>query len=269
MVKIFAKVILSAGNGNDSDICNMYILLAAATTFEIQPAIDFLTNSPSPTPGPESSPLPPPPPETDILITGVGSIATTYSLMRQIGRRKPDMIIQAGIAGCFTRRAPGEVVAIKEESLADLGVWEDHRFKTLFDLNLAPPDAPPFSNRLLINPYKQLLALSGLEAVRAITVNEISTDKARIEWIQQNTAPVVESMEGGGFHYVCLQEKIPFLQLRSVSNDIGVRDKTQWDIRTAIASLNTRLITLLDRLAKEEPSSIRAMLAADNTAIDQ
>jgi len=227
----------------------MYILLVAATTFEIQPVIDRLNN------------LPPPPHEIATLITGVGSIATTYTLMRQIGRKKPDIIIQAGIAGCFTHRAPGEVVAIKEESLADLGVWEDARFKTLFDLNLTPPDMPPFSNGLLINPYKELLALSGLEPVRAITVNEISTDNTRIEWIQQNTAPVVESMEGGGFHYVCLQENIPFLQLRSVSNDIGERDKTKWDIRAAITNLNTRLIDLLDNLVRLDKETGRQILS--------
>ncbi len=213
----------------------MYILLAAATTFEIQPTADFLTNRNIGH-------------ETGILITGVGAIATTHALMRQIGRRRPDMIIQGGIAGCFTHRAPGEVVAIKEDSLGDMGVWEDGRFKTLFDLNLAGPGTAPFTNSLLINPYKKLLTLSGLEPVRAVTVNEISTNAARIEWIQQNTAPVVESMEGGGFHYVCLLEHIPFLQIRSVSNDIGVRDKTKWDIKAAITNLNSRLIDLFTKL---------------------
>lgn len=238
----------------------MYILLVAATTFEIQPVMDLLKDpfqnkaSRNPDGLPDFH-------ETDILITGVGSIATTYTLTRQIGRRKPDMIIQAGIAGCFTQKAAGEVVAIKEESLADLGVWEDRRFKTLFDLNLAPPDVSPFSKGLLINPYKELLALSGLEPVRAVTVNEISTDKTRIEWIQQNTAPVVESMEGGGFHYVCLQESIPFLQLRSISNDIGERDKTKWNIRAAITNLNTRLIDLLGNLARLDEPVIRKTLS--------
>jgi futalosine hydrolase len=241
----------------------MYILLAAATTFEIQPAVDFLTTSP------ESFSIPGSRHEVNILITGVGSIATTHSLMRQIGRRRPDMIIQAGIAGCFTRRAPGEVLAIKEESLADIGVWEDGRFKTLFDLNLAGQDTPPFSKGMLINPYEKLLSLSGLEPVRAVTVNEISTDRARIEWIQQNTAPVVEGMEGGGLHYVCLQENIPFLQLRSVSNDVGERDKTKWDIRGAIINLNDRLIGLLKKLARLDESSIKKTLSMNETVTRQ
>jgi len=67
-------------------------------------------------------------------------------------------------------------------------------------------------------------------------------------------APVVESMEGGGLHYVCLQEHIPFLQLRSVSNAIGERDKTKWDIKAAITNLNTRLMVLLKNLAGQNNS---------------
>ncbi len=218
------------------DICNMHILLAAATTFEIQPTIDYLA---------KRAGVPP-------LITGVGSLPTTWSLMRQFDRKRPDLIIQAGIAGCFTGRKPGDTVVVREELLADLGVWEEQRFKTLFDLKLANSEAPPFSGGKLVNPYQRLLALTSLDPVTAITVNEITTDPVRIAWYQQNTAAVVESMEGGGLHYVCLQEKIPFIQLRAISNDIGVRDKAKWDIRSAIFNLNEQLISLLAKLDNAE-----------------
>ncbi|MBS1606048.1 MAG: futalosine hydrolase [Bacteroidetes bacterium] len=214
----------------------MHILLTAATPFEIQPTLDYLAATP------------PPSMTVTPLVTGVGSLPTTWSLMRQIGSNRPRLIIQAGIAGCFTGRMPGEVVAIQKETLADLGVWEDQTFRTLFDLRLANPDSPPFTNGQLVNPYRPLLRLTGLDLVPSLTVNEITTDPVRIKWYQQNTDAVVESMEGGGLHYVCLQENIPFVQLRAISNDIGVRDKTKWDIRSAIASLNTRLTALLDKL---------------------
>jgi futalosine hydrolase len=238
------------------DICSMHILLAAATTFEIQPAIDLLGETASlragkASPGSQDS--------TATLITGVGNLATVYSLIRQIDRHRPDVIIQAGIAGCFTGRLPGEVVVVGEEVLADQGVWEDGRFKTIFDMKLADPDADPFSEGLLVNPYKKLLTLTALESVRGITVNEISTDPARIGWHQQNTAPVVESMEGGGLHYVCLREKIAFLQLRSVSNEIGVRDKTKWDLKKAIANLNEQLIALLKKLSEKDKTVLEPM----------
>lgn len=228
----------------------MYILLAAATKFEIQPAIDFLDNAPSGAIVHKTRH------EIEFLITGIGSVATAWSLMRHIGRRRPDIIIQAGIAGCFSGKRPGEVMVIREEILADLGVWEENRFKTLFDLNLKDKDEFPFSNGLLINPYEKLLALPALEQVRSITVNEITTDKTRIGWYQQNIDPVVESMEGGGLHYIGLQENIAFLQLRSVSNHIGERDKTKWDIRAAIGRLNDRLIALLQALDAHDESII-------------
>ena len=98
------------------------------------------------------------------------------------------------------------------------------------------------------------MCLSTLRQVRGISVNEITTDPARIEWVQQNLSPVVESMEGGALHYTCLQESIPFLQIRSVSNEIGIRDKTKWDVPTAIRCLNEKLIGLLTQLALEDES---------------
>jgi futalosine hydrolase len=253
------------------DICNMYILLAAATKFEIQPAIEFLGNTSS---GPivhsrEQKPPLKTPHDIEFLATGIGSIATAHSLMRHIGRRRPDIIIQAGISGRFPDKVrgrvrpadevseakpPGEVMVVREEILADLGVWEGNRFNTIFDLNLKGRNELPFSNGLLINPYEKLLGLPALEQVRGITVNEITTDKARMGWYQQNMDPVVESMEGAALHYICLEEDIAFLQLRSVSNHIGERDKTKWDIPTAIGRLNESLIRLLQELDAHDSS---------------
>jgi futalosine hydrolase len=212
----------------------MHILLAAATTFEIQPATDFLLQS-------RTHPL-----------------STTWSFMRQIDRDRPDLIIQAGIAGCLSRKPYGEVFTIRDETLADLGVWEDQQFKTPFDLRLADPNEPPFTAGRLINPYQTLLTLTGLEPVSAITVNEISTNPDRIDWYRENTSAVIESMEGGALHYIGLQERIPFLQLRSISNDVGIRDKSKWNIPLAIQRLNDRLIRLLQVLEQKDNTILNA-----------
>src|ERR1700683_5031209 len=104
----------------------MHILLAAATTFEIQPAIDFLlkrrTHSPdTPRTHPPTTPTehhPPTPHRVSTLITGIGSLPTTWSLMRQIDRERPDLIIQAGIAGCFNGKPHGEGSALHDEAVA-------------------------------------------------------------------------------------------------------------------------------------------------------
>jgi futalosine hydrolase len=224
----------------------MIILLAAATTFEIQPAIDALTNLPADGTRPAVI--------HDIrpIITGVGAMATAWSIMRQIDRERPGLIVQAGIAGCLTGRSAGDVFAVGEDQFADQGVWEDGRLKNLFDMKLADGDAFPFTAGRLVNPHPQLLALTGLPRVGGLTVNEITTNPERICWYQQNTEAVVESMEGAALHYTCLQAGVPFLQLRSVSNAVGVRDKTKWDIKLAIARLNEVLIPLLTNPALEK-----------------
>lgn len=225
----------------------MYLLLAAATAAEIQPVIDHL----------EKNDLILQPHKVEVLITGVGAVATTWSLTHTIYSHRPDLIIQAGIAGCFREYEPGKTLAIAEDNFGDLGVWENNRFNTIFDLKLADGNHPPYTNGSLVNPNKKLLQLSTLEQVKAITVNEITTDTKRIAWYLQNVSPVVESMEGAAFHYVCLKENIPFIQVRSVSNFIGERDKAKWNLKQAITQLNEKLILLLNELSKYDETYFR------------
>ena len=206
----------------------MEILVIAATSFEIQPTIDLLGEK--------------------TLVAGIGGVATAQALMRRIGQRRPDLVLQAGVAGCFHPGRIGEVVVVKEEIQADLGVWENNGFRTLFDLGLVGPNEAPYHDGMLPNPHADLIRRTGLPAVRGITVNEITTDQKRIGWYQQNMSPFVESMEGAACHFVCLQENIPFLQLRSVSNDVGERDKTKWNMRGAIAALNKTLIETVNNI---------------------
>ncbi|HEY0610467.1 MAG TPA: hypothetical protein VGD35_12440, partial [Chitinophaga sp.] len=72
---------------------------------------------------------------------------------------------------------------------------------------------------------------------------------ASIERLEQKYAPDIESMEGAAFHFACLQEAVPFLQLRSISNYVEARDKSKWNIPLAVKQLNETLIALVEQLA--------------------
>jgi futalosine hydrolase len=218
----------------------MQILVVSATELEIKPAIPFFIKN-----------------KIDVLITGIGSVATTYSLNNYYNKNKPGVIIQAGIGGCFTANDLGEVFVIKEEIFADLGVWENKQFKTIFDLQLENKNKFPFKKGVLINSNKKLLGLAPSKKVRGISINEITTDKKRIIWYKQNLSPVVESMEGAAFHYVCLQEKIPFVQLRAISNYVGERNKSKWKMKEAIINLNEELTFLLTALSNYNETDFR------------
>jgi futalosine hydrolase len=217
----------------------MDILLIAATTFEIQPITDFLQEQQKLLQKHT----------TDILIAGIGSLATAYQLSRRIHQKRPDYIIQAGIGGSFSRNfPPGRVVLVGQEIMGDLGVEESGVFRDLFDMGLRQEDGHATNSRWLVNPHLENWENEGLAIVRGVTVNEISTRASRIEQLQQNYGVTVESMEGAAFHYVCLQEGIPFLQMRSISNYVGVRDKGEWKMKEAIGALNDQLINVFKKV---------------------
>lgn len=216
----------------------MNCLVVAAAAMEIMPFLDqcrsgkfFLDNT-----------------ETDVLVTGIGLTATTYSLTKHLSIKRPDIIIQAGICGCFDINIPlGTVLAIKQEAIADQGVIESGKLKTLFDLKLVPQNKYPFSKGWLINKSEVLKKVK-LKKVKAVSVNEITTSKQKMEFYKELFNPAAESMEGAALHYVCLKEKIPFLQLRAVSNYVGERNKKNWNMKDSIANLNLELIKTIKTL---------------------
>ncbi|HQV53993.1 MAG: futalosine hydrolase [Chitinophagaceae bacterium] len=211
----------------------MNCLIVAATPIEITPFLGYFKSSNIK--------------NIDVLITGIGLTATTYSLMRQLRLNKPDLVIQAGVGGCFDTSIPlGQVVVVKQEAIADQSVIELNQLKTLFDLKLVPQDQFPFKKGWLIN-NNEVLKKTSLRKVKGISVNEITTSKQKVKFYNETFNPVVESMEGAALHYVCLMEKIPFIQLRAISNYITERNKKKWNMKESITNLNKEIIKLLNK----------------------
>lgn len=217
----------------------MHILLTAATTFEIQPVIDFLQQHGNVVQGHTAA----------VLITGVGSMHTTYRLTSYVQQKRPGLMLQAGIGGSFSPSlTPGQVVLVEREITGDLGVEEDHVFKDIVDMGFLGASQPPYTNKWLMNPDTHQWKATGLPFVPGITINEITTRTERIAQLQQKYAVAVESMEGAAFHYVALRENVPFLQVRAISNYVGERDKSKWKIKEAIAALNDQVINIFKTL---------------------
>lgn len=183
--------------------------------------------------------------------SGVGMLAAAISITRMVYEEKPDLIIQAGIAGTFDKKMHlGKVVTVNNEILGDTGVEEEGKWKDLFDLKLEKSSYHPFEKRKLPNQYLKEYNLLKLSEVSSITVNEITTNKERIDQLIKKYEPGIESMEGAALHYVCREMNVPFIQIRSISNYIGERDKTKWKMKEAIENLNQTLLKYVDRLYK-------------------
>ena len=211
----------------------MRVLLCAATEFEIEATLTFLNNHPE-----LKSRL-------DVLITGIGLTAATYQLTRRILSDKPRFVIQAGVCGSLDNfLSPGDVVVVEKESIGDLGVMQNGGFSSVFNLGLLLANEEPWTEGKLCNNISVLKKM-GLTIVDGVTINEITTNLERINFYKEHIKANIETMEGAALHYVCLCEKIPFLQIRGVSNYVGERNKNKWALREAIAALNIELQSIL------------------------
>jgi len=182
----------------------------------------------------------------EILITGVGIHAMTYSLTKFLSANNVNFVILAGISGSYKSNIRlGEVVNVMSDRFADLGIIDTNNFSNLFEMNLADANIFPYDNGLLKN-YTLInnKTVKGLKIVNANTVNTIR--KNNLLFIQQDSD--VESMEGAAFSYVCLQEKIPFIQIRGISNYVGEQDKSKWEIELAVKNLNTIIQDIISEI---------------------
>lgn len=183
--------------------------------------------------------------------TGVGMLASTVSLMQLIFNEKPDLVIQAGVAGAFsTDLKLGQVVLVEHEIIGDLGVEENGQWKDLFDMKFQLANAFPYKRKLLTNKNLSELNNLNLPIVTAITVNQISTNNNRIVLLHNKYNAAIESMEGAALHYVALINNVAFLQIRSISNYVGERDKSKWKLQKSIQQLNTTVIKLIKNITK-------------------
>jgi futalosine hydrolase len=179
--------------------------------------------------------------------TGVGLLHATHALTARIRAERPGLVLQVGIGGAFdtVRHPVGSAACLARDGVADLGVREADGWRDVFEMGLTDPDTHPYRGGWLVNPHDRLLTRSGLAAATGVTVNRVSTDRDWIGDLERRLRPDIESMEGAALHYVCLMESVPFLQIRGVSNRVGERDKSAWQIAAALDSAAAALHRLL------------------------
>lgn len=219
--KIFVKVKASLLNIRLNDeFCPMRILIAAATAAEIA---GYPKNNPN----------------LDFLITGIGVPSALYRLQHTLSTLSYGCVIQAGLAGTYDENSQpiNSVALVSADCFADVGFEENGNFEPLHASALYRSEHTQPESCWLSNP-NPLLESSGLPAVRAITVNRVSDSTLQMEQMRQHFSPVLESMEGACLHWVGNHMQVPYLQLRSVSNHAGVRNKAEWDIQGALRSLH-------------------------------
>lgn len=186
--------------------------------------------------------------KVDLLLTGVGMVATAVWCTRALAIGGYDVAVNLGVCGSFSDALPSPtVVHVTSDSFPELGAEDGPRFLPLSELGLLSADEFPWSGGRLVNAeWPSLPGLADLPAVAGITVNTAHGDERSIAEVAGRCAPDVESMEGAAFMYACLVAGIPFAQVRAVSNRVERRNRDAWNIAGAVQELGRVALRLLE-----------------------
>jgi futalosine hydrolase len=165
--------------------------------------------------------------DVTFALTGVGMMATTCTLSDLLAQGCYDLVINVGLAGTFTPQLDlGQVVMVEREFIDGYGVEDaEGGIKISPNSEMACPYATDFP------------ALQAYPKVSGLTVSLLTENPARVALRKNLYDADVETMEGAAFFYVCLRKQVRFLQLRAISNVVGVRDKSQWKTAEALKNL--------------------------------
>ena len=215
----------------------MRVLVVAATEAELSPFVGGLRRVSAV--GPRVTRYQGGTHDIDILMAGVGMVATATWCSRVLSAERFDVALNLGVCGSFRPEIfPGSVVHVVSDRLVELGAEDGDAFLTIQEMKLLGDDEFPFTGGRLVNASPPVLGpLSSMRAVNGITVNTVHGNDDSIARVTKRFSPEVETMEGAAFMYACLIQGVPFAQVRAVSNMVERRNRAAWKLDEAIANL--------------------------------
>lgn len=186
----------------------------------------------------------------EVLIGGVGVAQAAISTAKALTKADYGLVVCAGIAGGFAEQAAvGDVVVASEIIAADLGAETPQGFTSVDELGFG-------STRVAVPAQLAARLAAALQAAALPTVLgpvlTLSTVTGTAETAQALAARVpgaaAEAMEGFGAALAAQDAGLPALELRTISNAVGPRDRAAWRIKEALAALESASAVLREVL---------------------
>ena len=193
------------------------------------------------------------------MLTGIGTTSACYRTTKKIVEASAEgnpysLAINIGIAGSYDlEKFPiGSTALVEKEFFGDLGFMTASGFQTLFDSKTLDANLFPFKDGALemlpLPEFFDNISKSYRKAT-GITIQTITGEEKTIRRIIDKYSPQIETMEGAGFFYVCLNEDVKFMEIRSVSNRVGEEDTSKWDTPKALDALKEALKEFFRQIA--------------------
>jgi len=186
----------------------------------------------------------------DVLAAGVGPVAAAVRTAKVMADNEYGLVISAGIGGGFAGRAElGELVVASEIIAADLGVETSEGFSSIDELGFGPTNIKTDAGLVLVVTEALLKAGLPVKTGPVLTVSTVTgTAESAAKLAARVPGATAEAMEGYGVALAALASGVPVLELRTISNPVGPRDRAAWRVEEALDILETANSVLLEVL---------------------
>ncbi|MFI6156142.1 futalosine hydrolase [Kitasatospora sp. NPDC051170] len=183
----------------------------------------------------------------DVLAAGVGPAAAAAGASAALAARPYALVVSAGIAGGFAPHAPvGATVLADAIVAADLGAETPEGFADVTELGFGtvrhtpPPAVLALAAQALASGAPGDPVLGPVLTVSTVT----GTAERAAALAARHPGAAAEAMEGFGVAEAAARHGLPALELRTVSNPVGPRDRAAWRIGEALAALERAFAAL-------------------------
>lgn len=186
-----------------------------------------------------------------VVVSGVGPVAAALTTAQAIAGQRPRLAVSAGIAGALAPSGlqPGDLAVSSRMVQADYGAELGGEFLDLAALGLqvgALPGTAAYGDFAAAPGTDRLARQLGAGYGPMLTLNTVTGTQERAErLLRRFPDALTEGMEGAGVAHAAALAGVPALELRGVSNFVGPRDRSAWQIPQALAAARHGLETLL------------------------
>ena len=181
-----------------------------------------------------------------LAVTGVGVVNAALTAGKLLSRKDVVGAVNFGIAGSYNH----EEFPLLSTCYAWQETWPEYGL--LDEEGSVDPKGIGFPqgeaggqtvwNRVKLNPVNdaQRMGLSlGDKWLRAssVTVSGVTGTPDRAGWLKMACNADMENMEGFALAYPFMQAGIPFLEVRTLSNQVGSREPEDWNLKGALKAL--------------------------------
>ncbi|WP_375493034.1 futalosine hydrolase [uncultured Jatrophihabitans sp.] len=177
-----------------------------------------------------------------VVVAGVGPACAAACASAELARAGADLVLAAGIGGGFAPLRAGDIAVASSLVFADLGADSPDGFLPVSQLGFG-------AERHYVEPKLavEIADLTGGHLGTVLTVATVTgTAERAMQLADRFPQAVAEGMEGAGVAAAAHLHGAPFAEVRAISNAVGPRDRTAWEIPRALDALGAAVAAVVE-----------------------